>query len=473
MYFFKPQDGTSLFQLEKHNTTVKTECMAGVTTFLTMCYIVFVNPSILVQAGMDYQSVMVATCLAAAIGTLIMGFYANYPFAMAPGMGLNAFFTFTIVLTLGYSWQQALAIVFISGVLFIILTVTGLRTSIVNALPSTIKHAIPAGIGLFIAFIGLNNSGIIRVNQGPIIEIIQGIEPGNVDAAIPQILEAPPQVLQMGNMTDPGVLLTIGGFVILSILMLLKIRTSMLVTILLITILGIPLSITIVPESISFGSISLDPTFLKLDFKGLFNQGENLGFWNLLFTFLMVVISFTLVDLFDTMGTLLGTADKGNMLDQNGQLPRINQALLADATATTCGALLGTSTVTTYIESGSGIIAGGRTGLTSVVTGVLFLVAIILAPIAGMIPVEATSPILIMVGVLMLDSLRKIDFDKFDEMLPALLVVIIMPFTYSIANGIAWGIILYTIIKLAIGKRDQLHPIMYILSILFAIRYFV
>ena len=447
--------------------------MAGITTFLTMCYIVFVNPSILVQAGMDYQSVMIATCLAAAIGTLVMGLYANYPFALAPGMGLNAFFTFTIVLTMGYSWQQALAIVFISGVLFIILTITGLRTSIVNALPTTIKHAIPAGIGLFIAFIGLNNSGIIRVNQGPIIDIIKGLEPENMDAAIPQILEAPPQVLQMGDMTDPGVLLTIGGFLVLSILMLLKVRTSMLVAILVVTLAGIPLGITVVPETISFGNFSLEPTFLQLDFAGLFKQDAQLGFWNLLLTFLMVVISFTLVDLFDTMGTLLGTADKGNMLDEKGNLPRINQALLADATATTFGALLGTSTVTTYIESGSGIIAGGRTGLTAVVAGSLFLVAIVLAPIAGMIPVQATSPILIMVGVLMLDSLRKIDFETFDEMLPALLVVIIMPFTYSIANGIAWGIILYTIIKLAKGKRKELHPLMYVLSVLFAIRYFI
>jgi AGZA family xanthine/uracil permease-like MFS transporter len=447
--------------------------MAGITTFLTMCYIVFVNPSILVQAGMDYQSVMIATCLAAAIGTLIMGLYANYPFALAPGMGLNAFFTFTIVLTMGYSWQQALAIVFISGVLFVILTITGLRTSIVNALPTTIKHAIPAGIGLFIAFIGLNNSGIIRVNQGPIIDIIKGLEPDNMDAAIPQILEAPPQVLQMGNMTDPGVLLTIGGFVILSVLMLLKVRTSMLLAILVVTLAGIPMGITIIPETISLGNISLNPTFLQLDFAGVFKQEGQVGFWNLLFTFLMVVISFTLVDLFDTMGTLLGTADKGNMLDEKGNLPRINRALLADATATTFGALLGTSTVTTYIESGSGIIAGGRTGLTAVVTGSLFLVAIVLAPIAGMIPVQATSPILIMVGVLMLDSLRKIDFETFDEMLPALLVVIIMPFTYSIANGIAWGIMLYTIIKLAKGKRKELHPLMYVLSVLFAIRYFI
>jgi AGZA family xanthine/uracil permease-like MFS transporter len=447
--------------------------MAGLTTFLTMCYIVFVNPAILAQAGMDYQSVMVATCLSAALGTIIMGLYANYPFAMAPGMGLNAFFVFTIVLTMGYSWQQALAIVFISGVLFIILTVSGLRTMMINALPSTIKHAIPAGIGLFIAFIGFNNSGIIRVNQGPILDIIKGFQGDKIESIIPQILQAPPQVLQLGQLTDPGVLLAIGGFIVLSILMLLKVRTAMLLSILSITLAGIPLGITAIPETLSFGSISMAPTFLQLDFQGLFNQGGDIGFWNLLFTLLMVVISFTLVDLFDTMGTLLGTADKGNMLDKHGNLPRINKALLADATATTAGALMGTSTVTTYIESGSGIIAGGRTGLTAVVTGVLFMLAIFLAPVAGMIPAAATSPILIMVGILMLDSLRKIDFEDFEEMLPALLVVIIMPFTYSIANGIAWGIILYTLIKVVKGKGAKVHPIMYVLSALFILRYFV
>ena len=422
--------------------------MAGLTTFLTMCYIIFVNPSILAQAGMDYQSVMMATCLAAALGTLIMGLYANYPFALAPGMGLNAFFTFTIVLTMGYSWQQGLAIVFISGVLFIMLTITGLRAGIVNALPATIKHAIPAGIGLFIAFIGLNNSGVIRVNQG-----------------------AP--VLQMGDINDPGVLLTLGGFIVLSLLMLFKVRTAMLLAILGVTLAGIPLGITSIPENISFDGISLEPTFFKLDFRGLFNHQTAGGYWELLFTFIMVVISFTLVDLFDTMGTLLGTANKGNMLDHEGNLPRIDKALLADAVATTTGALLGTSTVTTYIESGSGIIAGGRTGLTAIVTGSLFLAAIVLAPVAGMVPVQATSPILVMVGLLMLDSLRKIDFEQFDEMLPALLVVIIMPFSYSIANGIAWGIIMYTIIKLGAGKKNELHPIMYVLSALFVLRYFL
>ena len=447
--------------------------MAGITSFLTMCYIVFVNPSILQQAGMDYQSVMVATCLAAAVGTLVMGLYAKYPFALAPGMGLNAFFVFTIVLTMGYSWQQGLAIVFISGVLFIILTLTGTRTAIIDALPTTIKHSIPAGIGLFIAFIGLNNSGVIRVNQGPILDILYNNQDQPIETVIPHILQAPPQVLQMGNITEPGVLLTIGGFLLLSLLMLLKIRMAMLITIVIATMAAIPLGITSVPDNLSLSGISLAPTLLQLDLPGIFqNQGDS-SIWTMAFTLIMIIISFTLVDLFDTMGTLLGAADKGNLLDENGNLPGINKALLADASATTIGALLGTSTVTTYIESGSGIIAGGRTGLTAVVTGTLFLLAILLAPIAVMIPVEATSPILIMVGILMLDSLRKIDFENFEEMLPALTVVIIMPFTYSIANGIAWGIILYTVIKLAKGKHKELHPIMYGLSVLFVVRYLV
>ncbi len=461
------------FKLHEHQTTFRRELIAGITTFLTMCYIIFVNPSMLVQAGMDYQSVLIATCLAAAIGTLVMGLYANYPFALAPGMGLNAFFVFTIVLTMGYTWQQALAIVFISGVLFIVLTLTGTRTAIVNAIPKTIKHAIPAGIGLFIAFIGLNNAGIIRVNQGPILDIVYGFSGDKITDMVPQILNAPAQVLQLGSMQDSAVLLAIGGFVLLALLMLFRVKTAMLIGIVAVTLVGIPLGVTQIPQEFDFEGLTLAPTFLQLDFKGLFAQGEEVGIWSVLFTLFMVVISFTLVDLFDTIGTLLGTADKGNMLDEQGNLPRINQALMADATATTVGSLLGTSTVTTYIESGAGIIAGGRTGLTAVIVAILFVLAIFIAPFAAMIPSAATSPILIMVGILMMDSLRKVNFDDLEELLPAMVVVIMMPFSYSIANGIAWGIILYTVIKLLKGKGRQVHPIMYVLTFLFALRYFI
>ncbi len=460
------------FRLRDHNTQVRTEVLAGITTFLTMCYIVFVNPSMLAQAGMDYQSVLIATCLAAAVGTLVMGLYANYPFALAPGMGLNAFFVYTIVLNMGYSWQQGLAIVFISGLLFIVLTLTGTRGAIVDAIPSTLKHAIPAGIGLFIAFIGLNNAGIVRVNQGPILDIIFGFEGSNIQEIVPQILSAPSQVLELGHFEDTGVLLAVLGVILLGILMVYRIKTAMLITIVAITLIGIPLGVTQVPESFNFSGFSLKPTFLQLDFAGLF-QTQNAHWADLIFTFLMVVISFTLVDLFDTIGTLLGTAEKGKMLDEQGNLPRINKALMADASATTLGALLGTSTVTTYIESGSGIIAGGRTGLTAVVVAILFVLAIFLAPIATMIPAAATSPILIMVGLLMMDSVRKIDFDDLEEVIPAMLVVIMMPFSYSIANGIAWGIIAYTMIKIARGKVSSLHPIMMILTALFVLRYFV
>ena len=461
------------FQLKEHQTTVRKEVIAGITTFLTMCYIIFENPSMLAQAGMDYQSVLIATCLAAAVGTLVMGLYANYPFALAPGMGLNAFFVFTIVLTMGYTWQQALAIVFISGALFILLTLTGTRTAIVNAIPATIKHAIPAGIGLFIAFIGLNNAEIIRVNQGPILDILFGFRGDRVTDMVPQILDAPAQVLQLGNMQDPAVLLGIAGFMLLALLMVYRVKTAMLIAIVVITLTGIPLGVTQIPETFDFAGFSLAPTFLQLDFAGLFSQSGDTGILGMLFTLVMVIISFTLVDLFDTIGTLLGTADKGNMLDEQGNLPRINKALMADATATTLGSLLGTSTVTTYIESGAGIIAGGRTGLTAIVVAGLFLLAIFIAPFATMIPSAATSPILVMVGILMMDSLRKVDFENLEELFPAMVVVIMMPFSYSIANGIAWGIILYTLIKLIRGKGRSVHPIMYILTFLFALRYFI
>jgi len=460
------------FRLTEHQTKVRTEVLAGITTFLTMCYIVFVNPSMLAQAGMDYQSVLIATCLAAAVGTLVMGLYANYPFALAPGMGLNAFFVYTIVLNMGYTWQQGLAIVFISGLLFIVLTLTGTRGAIVAAIPSTLKHAIPAGIGLFIAFIGLNNAGIVKVNQGPILDIIYGFEGTNVTDLVPQVLNAPSQVLELGHFGNASVLLAVLGIILLGVLMVYRVKTAMLITIVAITLIGIPLGVTNIPESFSFEGFSLKPTFLQLDMAGLF-QAQDANWAELIFTFFMVVISFTLVDLFDTIGTLLGTAEKGNMLDDEGNLPRINKALMADATATTLGALLGTSTVTSYIESGSGIIAGGRTGLTAVVVAILFVLAIFLAPVATMIPSAATSPILIMVGLLMMDSVRKIDFEDLEEVIPAMLVVIMMPFSYSIANGIAWGIIVYTLIKVLRGKINKLHPIMLILTVLFVLRYFV
>ena len=459
------------FGLKIHSTNIRTEVLAGVTTFLTMAYIIFVNPALLSKTGMDYQSVMVATCLSAALGTLIMGLWAKYPFALAPGMGLNAFFVFTIVLTMGYTWQQALAIVFISGIIFIILTVTGLRTAIIESIPAAIKHAIPAGIGLFIAFIGLNSAGIVKVNQGPILDIVYSQDVADRESLVDQILTAPPQVLEFGDFGQPAIWVAVAGFLLISILTVLKVRGAFFLAILGTTLVGLPWGVTQLPHDWSLEGISLSATWLQLDFGGLFKLSEEGTIVTWLVTLFTVVISFTLVDLFDTIGTLLGTAAKGGFLDPNGRLPRMNKALLADAVATTFGALAGTSTVTTYIESASGIIAGGKTGLTSITVAVLFLLALLLAPLASMVPAAATAPVLIMVGLMMLDAITKIDFGNYEEMIPAILVIIIMPFSYSIANGIAIGIIVYTLIKIMVGKAREVHTIMYILTLLFILRF--
>lgn len=460
-----------LFKLRENNTSLRTEIVAGVTTFFTMAYIIFVNPSILSQTGMDFNSVLVATCLSAAIGTLLMGLLSNYPFAQAPGMGLNAFFTYTVVLQMGYPWQQALGMVFISGILFLLLTISGLRAAIIDAIPATIRFAIPAGIGLFIAFIGLNNAGIIRVNQGPIIDIISSAEIVDKTALIEAMHQAPPQVLEVGNLGDPSVLLAVIGFIIMALLMVLKVKGSIFLGIVITMLLGIPMGVTQIPESITASSINLAPTFFQLDLVGLFQIQEGNSFFQLVITLLTIIISFSLVDLFDTIGTLIGTADKGGFLDEEGKLPQMQKALFADATATTLGAMLGTSTVTTYIESGTGVAVGGKTGLTAVVVAVLFLLSVFLTPIAGIIPGAATAPALVMVGVLMIGSLRRIHLDDLEEALPAFATFALMPFTYSIANGIAGGIIFFVLIKLAKGKSREIHPVLYFLAALFVLRF--
>ncbi len=460
-----------LFSLTKHNTSIKTELLAGLTTFLTMSYILFVNPSILSQTGMDYSSVFIATCIASALGTFLIGLLANLPMAQAPGMGLNAFFTYTVVFSMGYSWQQGLAIIFLSGLLFLICTVTGLRAIIIKAIPKNLKLAIAPGIGLFIALIGLNNAGLVEVNQGPIISLILDSEVLQKDVLIDQVKNAPTQIIQFGKLSDPSVLLTAFGFVVLTVLMVKKIRAAMIWAILITTLVGIPLGVTVIPASYDISQISLSPTFFKMDFAGLFlaDGGESLS--QLILTTTIVIISFTMVDLLDTLGTLLGTASKGDLLDKDGNLPRMNKALFADATATTAGAILGTSSVTTYIESSSGIIAGGRTGLTSLSAGTLFLLGIFLAPIAGIVPVAATSPVLIMVGILMFDGIRKIDLSSIASTIPAILLIIVMPFTYSIANGIAFGLMFYVIIQVTLGKAREVHPILYVLVVLFMLKY--
>ncbi len=453
------------FNITKEGSTARTELLAGLTTFLTMSYIIFVNPSILSQTGMSFSSVFIATCVASAIGTLIMGLYANLPFAQAPGMGLNAFFTFTVVFGLGYTWNQGLAIVLLSGILFLILTVTGIRKQIIDSIPINLKYAIAPGIGLFIALIGMNNAGIIDMNQGPIIDIILNSHGLQQDEIITKINKAGPQVLQLGSITDSSVLLAIIGLAILTVLMVLKIKAAMIWSVLLTTLIGIPLGVTIVPQSYDLQELSISPTFWQFDFSGLFSGA------NSILAVLLVVISFTMVDLLDTMGTLIGTASKGGMLTKNGEVKNMDKALIADATATTIGSLLGTSSVTTYIESSAGVIEGGRTGLTSVTTGILFLGAIFLAPIAGVVPVAATSPILIMVGVLMMDGIKKIDFDHLDSLIPAVLLIILMPFTYSIANGIAFGLAFFLLIELAKGRGTNVHPILYLLVLLFSLKY--
>lgn len=468
-YGQKPPKGflDSFFKLSENGTNVKTEVIAGITTFITMAYIIFVNPGILMQAGMNTQgllgeaavkaglsaltdpmvaSVFAATCISAAVGTFIMGLYANVPFAQAPGMGLNAFFTFSVCLGMGYSWQQALAAVFISGIFFIILTLTSVREMIVNAIPANLKLAISGGIGLFIALIGFKSGGIIVAN--------------------------PATLVGFGDFMSPNTILTLIGLAITAILMSRNVKGAILLGILFTTIIGIPLGVTkTVPlTQLVSAPPSLSHTFLKLDLSGLLNIGQH-GLLKAILNVLMVVISFSLVDMFDTIGTLVGTAHKANMLDETGRMRNMDKALLSDAVATTTGALLGTSTVTTFVESTAGISEGGRTGLTSVVTGIMFLVAMFFTGLVGIVPVEATAPALIVVGVLMIGAVANINFNDFTEALPAFFTISIMPFSYSIANGIAAGIIFYPIVKIVTGRRKEVHPIVYILAALFILRF--
>lgn len=454
------------FRLKENNTTVKTEIIAGITTFVTMAYIIFVNPSILKMAGMNLEgalgdaaipfnafndpvvgSVMAATCISAAIGTLIMGLYANYPFAQAPGMGLNAFFAFSVVLGMSYTWQQALAAVFISGLVFILITLTKIREMIIDSIPMSLKHAVSGGIGLFIALIGFKNAGIIIAN--------------------------PSTLVGFGDLMAPNTLLAIFGLFLTAILMSRNIKGSMLMGIFATTLVGIFTGVVAIPEGFSLVSAppSISHTFMKMDFAGLLKIGEGATLATAITSILTVILSFTFVDMFDTIGTLVGTASKANMMDKNGKLPRVNKALLADAVATSAGAMLGTSTVTTYVESAAGVLEGGRTGLTSVVTAALFILALFFAPLVGLVPSEATAPALIIVGVLMMSALKEIDFNDFSDAFPAFLTIVMMPFSYSIANGIAAGMIAYPIIKIATGKHKDVHPVVYILALLFILRF--
>ena len=424
-----------LFKLSEHNTCVRTELLAGVTTFLTMAYIIFVNPSILAQTGMDQGAVFVATCLAAAFGCFIMGLYANYPVAQAPGMGLNAFFTFGVVMGMGYSWQVALGAVFLSGIAFLILSMFKVREWIVNSIPNSLRIGIGAGIGLFLALIAVKNAGIVVAN--------------------------PATIVGLGDLTSLQPALAVLGFFLIIAMSHKNIKGAVLYSILIITALGLAFG------DVKFTGVmamppSLAPTFMQLDLTSGFTTAE--GAFN--FAMLSVVFAFLFVILFDTSGTLIAVADKAGMLDKQGRLPRLGKALMSDAVSTVAGAVLGTSSTTSYIESASGVAAGGRTGMTAVTVGALFLLALFLSPLAGMVPAYATAGALFYVAILMMSSLAKVDWDDLTEAAPVAVVTLMMPLSFSIAHGIELGFISYAAIKLLSGRYKDVSVSVWVLAVL-------
>ncbi|MGN0454732.1 MAG: NCS2 family permease [Ruminococcus sp.] len=447
-----------LFKLKENNTNVKTEITAGITTFMTMAYILAVNPSILGEAGMDTTAVLLATCIASFIGTACMALMANMPFALSAGMGLNAFLTYTVVLGFGYSWQVALLAVFVEGIIFIILSLTKVREAIFNAIPLTLKHAVSVGIGLFIAFIGLQNAGLTVANQSTLVSMVSFTD----------------------NFNTAGIsaLLAVLGIVIMAVLYIKHIKGAILIGIFATWLLGIICQLTglYVPAP-DAGFYSLIPAFQMTDFSKLgetFGQCFNVDFNNVgIFNFIVVVFSFLFVDLFDTLGTLIGVSAKAGMLDKDGRLPKIRPALLADAIATSAGAVLGTSTTTTYVESSSGVAEGGRTGLTALTTAFLFLISMFFAPIFTAIPSFATAPALIIVGFLMFSNITEIKLtsDNYTSAIPAYLCIIAMPLFYSISEGISIGVISYVVINLICKKGKEISPIMYVLAVLFILKY--
>lgn len=458
-----------LFKLKQNNTDVKTEVLAGITSFMTMAYILAVNPSVLSAAGMDHGAVFTATALAACLGTLLMALFANYPFALAPGMGLNAYFAYTVVLNMGYSWQVALAAVFVEGLVFIVLSVTNVREAIFNAIPINLKSAVSVGIGLFIAFIGLQNAKIV-IGGATLVELfsLEGYNATLADGAT------------KATMNDVGitVLLAIIGVIVTAILVVKNIKGNILWGILITWILGMICEVTglyvpnaevgmysLLPDfSNGIAVPSLSPIFAKLSFSGI-KLGE----------FIVVVFAFLFVDIFDTLGTLIGVSTKAGMLDKDGKLPRIKGALMADAVATTAGAVLGTSTVTTFVESASGVTEGGRTGLTSVTTAILFGLSLLLSPIFLAIPSFATAPALIIVGFYMVSNVTHIDFDDAVEGISCFICLAAMAFFYSISEGISMGVITYVILCVVSGKAKEkkLSPLMYVLAVLFIAKYFL
>ncbi len=423
----------SFFKLSEHDTTVRTELLAGLTTFLTLAYIVFVNPTILAAAGMDKGAVFVATCLAAAIGTAVMGLYANYPVALAPGMGLNAYFTYGVVLGMGHTWQVALGAVFLSGIIFIALSVLPVREWIVNAIPRSLKISISAGIGLFLAIIALKNAGIV--------------------------VDHPATLVTLGDLNKPEPILAALGFVGIAILTARRIPGAIIIAILGVTAIGVVSGVSQSGGIISMPP-SLAPTFLAMDIKGALDIG-----------LVAIIFAFLFVDLFDTAGTLVGLAHRAGLLDENGRLPRLRQALMADSTATLCGAALGTSTTTSYIESAAGINAGGRTGLTACTVAALFLACLFLSPLAGTVPAYATAPALLFVACLMVRGLAEIDWDDITDVAPAVITAISMPLTFSIATGIGFGFISYAVIKTFSGRADEAPVSVWVLAGLFVVKF--
>lgn len=448
------------FHLREHGTNVKTEIIAGITTFMTMAYILAVNPNILSTTGMDSGAIFTATALASCLATILMAAFSNYPFVLAPGMGLNAFFAYTVVGQMGYSWQVGLAAVFVEGLIFIVLSLTNVREAIFNCIPQSLKFGVTCGIGLFIAFIGLQNSKLV-VSSATLVGIYPfktAIETG--------------EIWSVGM----GAILTLVGIILTAVLLVKKVPGAILIGILGTWALGIVLQFigiyvpnpelgmySLLPDFSSGLSVpSMSSTFFKMDFSGL-----------LTFNFVTIMLSFLFVDLFDTLGTLIGVASKADMLDKDGHLPKIRGALLADAIGTSAGAVMGTSTVTTYVESSSGVIAGGRTGLTGLVSAALFGISLFLSPIFLAIPSFATAPALVVVGFMMLSTVPKINFDDLSEALPAFVAIIAMPFMYSISEGIALGVISYVLINLISGKTKgkKIHWLMYILAIVFILKY--
>lgn len=428
------------FHISERGSTIGREIIGGLVTFMAMAYIIFVNPSILGATGMDYTALTLATCISAAVGTLLTAFMANVPFAQAPGLGINALFTYTLCMKIGYTWQQCLAITFISGCVFLAITLSPLRNKIIEAIPAQLKRAISVGIGLFIALIGLINAGIVTANNN---------------------------LLDLGSITSGAPLLALIGLAITAILLVFKVRGAILYSIIATTLIGIPLGVTNTAVSFNFENLSLAPTFFQLSFTGLTALG--------IFPLITSILTLCMCDCFDTVGTLTGCAAGCDMLDEDGNMKSkdMSRALTADALATVGGSLLGTSTVTTFVESSTGVAAGARTGLASVVTGLLFALACLLAPIAGIIPSAATAPALIIVGIFMMKNVKYIDWNDMEIAIPAFLTIAMMPFSYSISDGIGFGLISYVLLKAVRGKFKEIPILMYFLAALFVVMYIV